>query len=71
MLDGEHGQLLALGLVLAVKLVLQLRHAVAVRFGPGEWLAFVALQPALDAAYAAGFVEGLWLLARGGKTSID
>ncbi len=43
----------------------------AVRFGPGERLAFVALQPALDIAYAAGLVEGLWQLARGGRGPID
>jgi GT2 family glycosyltransferase len=61
----------AYALVLAARLALQLRHALAVRLDPGEWLALVALQPALDVAYAAGIVEGLWLLVRGGAAAID
>ena len=55
----------ALGLVAAVKLALEARHARAVRFAAGEWLAFATLQPALDLAFTIGIVEGLWQLARG------
>jgi GT2 family glycosyltransferase len=55
--------LLALGFLL--KLVLQGRHLPLVGFRAGEWLAFVALQPLLDLAFAEGTLEGLARLARG------
>ncbi len=60
-----------LGLVAAAKLALQARHARAVRFSAGEWLAFAALQPAFDLAYTAGLLEGLWQLVRGRSRPID
>ena len=58
----------ALVLVAAARAHLLARHARAVRFSPGELLAFVLLQPILDLAYTAGFVEGFLRLARGGRT---
>jgi GT2 family glycosyltransferase len=54
-------------LVLAAKLALQARHAREVRFSPGEWLAWTALQPALDLAFSAGIAEGLWRVALGDR----
>jgi len=56
---------LPLAAVAAAKLRLQARHARAVRFSAGESLRFVLLQPALDVTFTAGFIEGLWQLARG------
>lgn len=55
----------ALGLVVAVKLVLFARHARFVRFSPVELAAFALLQPLLDVTYAAGIAEGLVQLALG------
>jgi GT2 family glycosyltransferase len=52
-------------LVLAAKLALQARHAREVRFSAGEWLAWTALQPALDLAFSAGIAAGLWQVAWG------
>ena len=57
-----------LALVAAARGRLLARHARAVRFSPGQLLAFVLLQPILDLAYTAGFVEGLLRLARGGRS---
>ena len=61
----------ALGLVALAKLTLQARHARAVRFSAGEWLAFASLQPVLDLAYTAGILEGVLQLARGRARPID
>jgi hypothetical protein len=63
--------LAALGLATAGKLGLQARHLRAVGFGFGEGLAFLGLQPALDACFTAGILEGLALLARGRARPID
>ena len=41
------------------------RHLRAVRFSAAQLLAFVLLQPVLDAAYTWGFVRGLWYALRG------
>jgi len=57
--------------VAVLKSVLMARHVRAVRFGFGEWLAFLALVPALDLAYTAGIVEGFVELARGRERPID
>lgn len=62
---------LPLALVLAGKTALQARHARAVRFTPGEWLAWAALQPPLDLAYTLGILEGLARLALGVAKRID
>lgn len=55
----------ALGLVAAVRAALFSKHVPVVGFSPGELVAFVLIQPALDVAFTAGVVEGFWLLARG------
>jgi hypothetical protein len=59
----------ALVLVAAARGTLFARHARAVRFSAGEWLAFVLLQPLLDLAYTAGILEGCLGLARGGRSA--
>ena len=59
----------ALVLVAAARGTLFARHARAVRFSAGEWLAFVLLQPLLDLAYTAGILEGLLHLARDGRSA--
>jgi GT2 family glycosyltransferase len=53
-----------LGLGFALKLTLQHRHLRLVGFRSGEWLAYLALQPLLDLAFAEGVLEGLAGLAR-------
>ena len=58
-------------LVLAAKLALQAHHARAVRFSPGEWLAWAALQPVLDLSFSAGIAEGLWRVAWGDRARPD
>jgi GT2 family glycosyltransferase len=52
-------------LAVAGKLALQRRHLRLVRFGAREWLAFLALLPLLDLAFAEGMLEGVVGLARG------
>jgi hypothetical protein len=52
-------------LVALLKAWLFARHLRAVRFSLGELLAFVFLQPVLDAAYTWGFVRGLGYALRG------
>ena len=49
----------------AVKLLLFRRHLAAVRLRAAEWLAFLALQPVLDASYSVGLLTGLVRVATG------
>jgi GT2 family glycosyltransferase len=56
-------------LVLAARLALQSRHARAVGFTAADWVAWAALQPAVDFAFGAGIVEGLWRVAFGDRAT--
>jgi GT2 family glycosyltransferase len=49
----------------AFKLLLFRRHLQAVRLRASEWLAFLALQPLLDASYSVGLLNGLVRVATG------
>jgi GT2 family glycosyltransferase len=60
-----------IALVGASKLALQARHLTLVRFSALELLRYGLLQPLLDVAYAAGILEGLAGLVRGGVKTID
>jgi GT2 family glycosyltransferase len=55
-------------LVLAAKAWLQARHARTACFTAGDWLAWTAVQPLLDVAFALGILEGIARLAQRGKT---
>jgi GT2 family glycosyltransferase len=57
-----------LAAALGVKWALFRRHLGAVPFSVRERCAFLALQPALDASYSLGLLQGLLLLPFGSKT---
>jgi hypothetical protein len=55
----------ALLLLALVKALLFFRHLRAVPLSLRELGAFLLVQPLLDASYAVGLLQGLWLVARG------